>query len=114
MSEKGPTVFLRDILDCINKIAKFTENMSYQEFCANEMAKDAVLRNIEIVGEASAHVPEAVKAKYPSIPWDKMKSIRNIIAHEYFGVDFDIIWKTIKGSLPELKEKIENAIEQEK
>ncbi len=72
-----------------------------------------MIRNLEIIGEASTHISEEIKLKYPSIPWNKMKSMRNIVAHEYFGIDYDTIWKTIKKSLPILKAEIIEVIERE-
>lgn len=106
MSEREDGLFLSDILSSIEKIEKFTLELSYEDFLKNDMALDAVLRNFEIIGEASTHVSEETRLKYPGIPWGKMKSMRNILIHEYFGVDFEIIWKTLKGSLPELKKEI--------
>lgn len=80
--------------------------MIYDEFTRNEMAVDAVIRNFEIIGEAASHVPGEIKTKHPAVPWDKMKAMRNIMIHEYFGVDLETLWKTAKESLPALRKEI--------
>lgn len=113
MSERDYRLFLQDILESIEKIERYTVNLSFDGFNGNEMVTDAVIRNFEIIGEASTHISDEIKSKYPSMPWDKMKSMRNIVAHEYFGIDYDTIWKTIKKSLPVLKVEITKAIELE-
>ncbi len=111
MPKRDYTILLYDILDAIIKIEKYTYGMDYEGFCNNDMAVDAVIRNFGIIGEVSAHIPEEVKHKYPKVPWDKMKGMRNIVIHEYFGVEHDILWRTIKSSLSPLKEQIAQLLE---
>ena len=94
MPDRDHSVFLRDIVEAIGKIDRYTSGMTYEEFIQNEMAVDAVIRNFEIIGEAASHVPEAIRTKHNGIPWDKMKAMRNIMIHEYFGVDLETVWKT--------------------
>ena len=106
MPDRDHSVFLRDIVDAIGKIDRYTAGMTYEEFIQNEMAVDAVIRNFEIIGEAASHVPGAIRAKHPAIPWEKMKAMRNIMIHEYFGVDLETLWKTAKESLPALRAEI--------
>ncbi len=106
MSERDQTVFLQDIVAAISKIQRFTAGMTYEEFVKNEMAVDAVIRNFEIIGEAASHVPEHTKRGNADIPWDKMKAMRNILIHEYFGVDTETVWKTAIESLPKLKDAV--------
>jgi len=77
--------------------------MTLAEFKADERTVDAVLRNFEVIGEASRNVPEHITEANPNIPWSKMRALRNIIAHAYFGVDLPIIWETIVRRLPDLK-----------
>ncbi len=113
MPERNPLVFLQDILDSISKIRKYTEGMDYEAFSESDLVTDAVVRNFEIIGEASNHIQEDIKSKYPDIPWNKMKGMRNLVIHEYFGVDYSIIWKTIESALPALGEKIEKVVEAE-
>jgi uncharacterized protein with HEPN domain len=90
MSERNYRVFLRDILDSINKIEKYTSGVDFRKFRVNSMLIDAVIRNLEIIGEASSNIPEAIQEKYSKIPWSKMKAMRNLVIHEYFGVDLSI------------------------
>jgi len=99
-------LYLQDIVDSIEKIQRYTENMTFAEFELNNMAIDAVIRNFEIIGEAAGHLPDELYDKNPEIPWHKMKAMRNIMAHEYFRVDLEIIWNTARESLPPLAEKI--------
>ena len=110
MSDRDSSVFLQDILQAIVKIERYTDGLSYEEFTVNDMAIDAVIRNFEIIGEAASHVPEAVRQRNAAIPWDKMKAMRNIMIHEYFGVDLETVWKTVKMSLPALKQEIAELI----
>lgn len=81
-------------------------NMSYREFVANELVQDVVVRNLEIIGEASKKIPEEIKSKYSDIEWRKMAGLRDILIHEYFGVDLEILWDIIKNKLPELGEGV--------
>lgn len=106
MPDRDHSVFLRDIVEAIGKIERYTAGMTYEEFILNEMAVDAVIRNFEIIGEAASHVPEVVRTQHNGIPWDKMKAMRNIMIHEYFGVDLETVWKTARQSLPALRKSI--------
>jgi uncharacterized protein with HEPN domain len=74
------------------------------------MVLDAVVRNLEIIGEASGHIPESIQNDFPQVPWRLMKSMRNILVHEYFGVDSEILWKTIQESLPSLLQSLRKAL----
>lgn len=103
-------LYLEDILNCIDKIEKYTKDKTFEDFCSDEKTIDAVIRNLEIIGEASKKIPKSIKSKNPEIPWDLMEGMRNILIHEYFGVKLDIIWKTIKEKLPQLKVKIKDLI----
>jgi uncharacterized protein with HEPN domain len=105
-------LYLNDILQAIEKILKFTEGMDFEDFKNDILVFDAVARNFEIVGEASIQLSDKIKADYEDIPWQKMRSMRNIVAHEYFGLDKKIIWTTIQKAIPELKEKISNILKE--
>jgi uncharacterized protein with HEPN domain len=95
-----------DILTAIDKIERYTKNMDFDTWLKDDKTVDAVIRNLEIVGEASSHLPDDVLQQYKDIPWKLMRGIRNILAHEYFGIDLEIIWKTAKEDLPNLKNKL--------
>lgn len=98
---------IEDILESIDKIERYTKDMDYAAWLEDEKTVDAVVRNIEIIGEASSHLPDDVLERYADIPWHLMKGIRNFLAHEYFGVDVEVIWKTVKEDLPLLRERLQ-------
>jgi len=106
MKRRTGKLFVEDILEAIDKIKRHIEGLTYETFVKNELVIDAVIRNLEIIGEASRNLPEDVRKKYPEIPWGRMIGLRNIIIHEYFGVDLAIIWEIITKNLPETKPKI--------
>ncbi|MEM3479047.1 MAG: DUF86 domain-containing protein [Candidatus Bathyarchaeia archaeon] len=103
--------YLQDILDSIKDIEEFTRNMDFEDFARDKKTINAVIRSIEVIGEAAKHIPKSVRDKYPSIPWKKMAGMRDKLIHEYFGVDVKILWKTIKKDIPPLKPLIENILE---
>jgi uncharacterized protein with HEPN domain len=85
---------IRDILTAIEKIQKYTTDMNSKVFRGDPKTVDAVIRNLEIIGEASRHVPDEIVDKHPEIPWREMRYMRNLLAHEYFGVNTKIVWET--------------------
>jgi len=91
-----------DILECVAKIERYTDGMAFEDFMGDDKTVDAVLRRIEIIGEAARNVPDEVSARFPGIPWNRLKAMRNVIVHEYFGVSLRMIWTTIKSDLPPL------------
>jgi len=88
--------YLEDMLESMRRIQRYTEGISFEEFTLSTLKTDAVIRNLEIIGEASKNVPESLKSKYPEIPWRSMYGLRNYMVHEYFGVDLNNIWKIIR------------------
>ena len=113
MSERDYRLFLHDILESSVKIEKYIGNITFKEFSSNQMIIDAVVRNFIIIGEASSNISDEIRNKYPIVPWSKMKAMRNIVVHEYFGVNLRTTWNTIKKSLPKLKKEITKVIKQE-
>ncbi len=99
-------MFIEDIQESMDKIEHYIEDLTYETFMKDEMVIDAVLRNLVVIGEASRNIPEDVREKYPDIPWKRMIGLRNIVIHEYFGVDLGIIWEIITRNLPETKPMI--------
>jgi len=93
-----------DIIEAIDKIERYTRGIDFDKWQQDEKTVDAVIRNIEVIGEASSHLPIEIQEQYKDIPWSMMKGIRNVVAHEYFGIDLEIVWKTVKEDLPALKE----------
>ncbi|MEM7548167.1 MAG: DUF86 domain-containing protein [Bacteroidota bacterium] len=100
-------LLVEDILDCIKKIEKYTEGLSFKNFLKDDKTIDAVVRNFEIIGEASSRIPEEVKKDYPNINWIRIKGFRNVIIHEYFGVDYEILWNIKQEYIPTLKNSIQ-------
>ncbi len=93
---------LKDILAAIQKLRRHTAGMTFEAFAADEKTIDAVCLNFAVIGEAAARVPETVTARFPDMPWADMRDMRNVIVHEYFGVDATVLWKTIQSDLPPL------------
>jgi len=103
--------YLKDIIDSINDIESFTENMTFEDFAKDKKTINAVIRSIEVIGEAAKNIPKTIKDKYPSIPWKKMAGMRDKMIHEYFGVDIKILGKTIKKDIPPLKSLVQKVLE---
>jgi uncharacterized protein with HEPN domain len=101
-----PGLLLEDILESAKKIKKFTKGMSFEKFIQDEKTIDAVIRNFEIIGEASNRLPDEFKSKYDNIDWMRIKGFRNRIVHDYFGIDHSIVWKIIESFLPRLIREI--------
>ena len=97
---------IKDILQAIDKIEQYTKNMTASEFKKNKLVVDAVIRNFEIIGEASVHIPHAFRSAHPDIPWKQMAAMRNILIHEYFGVNVGTVWQTVQVRLPALKQQL--------
>ncbi len=96
--------YSNDILKAISKIEKYTANMTFDDFLRNELIQDAVIRNLEIIGEAAKNLPDDIKGSYPEIEWRKIAGLRDILIHAYFGVDLEIVWDIVQNKIPELKE----------
>jgi uncharacterized protein with HEPN domain len=101
---------IEDILESLELISEYVEGLDYDNWKKDRKTIDAVIRNIEIIGEAANHIPMDIQEKYIDIPWYEMKGMRNILIHEYFGVDIDVLWRTIQEDLPPLKVKIQKII----
>ncbi|HUC90398.1 MAG TPA: DUF86 domain-containing protein [Paenibacillus sp.] len=105
-------LYLNDILEAINKIERYTEGVDYDSFSSNEMLLDAVIRNLEVIGEAAKGVEEHIKEHFSEIPWRKMIALRNILIHQYFGIDKSIVWEVIRTNLAEVKPELLRAIQE--
>ncbi len=103
-------VYLEDCLESIQKISEFTKDFSLKSFVEDAKTFDAVIRNLEIIGEAIKKVPEEIRNSNPEVEWKKISGLRDILVHEYFGIDPDIVWDVIQTKLPTLKEQIKKLI----
>jgi uncharacterized protein with HEPN domain len=106
-------LYLQDIWESILAIEEYSHGLSEDEFYSNRQAQDAVVRRLEIIGEAAKNIDKDFRNKHPQIPWKKIAGMRDIIAHEYFGVKLDRVWDVIRKDLSDLKEKIRTVMEEE-
>lgn len=103
-------VYLEDILEAIGKISRYTAGVSQEVFSRDEKTLDAVVRNLEIIGEAIKKVPGKIRSKYPEVEWKRIAGLRDILIHEYFGIDMDIIWDIVQNKLPELEKQVKQIL----
>lgn len=103
-------VYLEDISEAVLKILRYTENISFADFSSDSKTIDAVIRNLEIIGEAVKKLPAKVRDKNPEIDWKKIAGLRDILVHEYFGIDNEIVWDIIRNKLPDFKTQIETLL----
>ncbi len=108
MSKRQPSLLIEDIIESGNKILTYTSTLSFNDFIADSKTVDAVVRNFEIIGEAANRLPEEFREKYPEIDWHRIRGFRNRIIHDYFGIDYAIVWKIKETFLPELLQKLRN------
>ncbi|MBF0537671.1 MAG: DUF86 domain-containing protein [Nitrospirae bacterium] len=104
--------YINDIAEAIDDAISFVEGMTYGEFQKDRKTINAVLQSLEIIGEASRHIPKPVKDNAPNMPWSEMKGMSNRIAHEYFGIDNKVVWDVVKEDMPKLKPEIAELIRQ--
>ena len=108
MSKKDDRVYIKHIIESIENIEKFVKDVTYKDFSEDVMRYSAVIRMLEIIGEATVNISDELKIKYEEIPWRIMKDMRNFLIHQYFGVDLKTLWDTIENDLPDLKKNIMN------
>lgn len=108
--KKNPAVFLKHILESIEWIEKDTKDFSEETFDANVPMQDAVVRRLEIIGEAVRNMSEDLKNEYTTVPWQDISDMRNELIHHYFGVDLHTVWKVVQNDLPPFKEQIEDIL----
>lgn len=108
MSKREPSLLVEDIIDSANKILEYTHNFSFEEFTKDAKTIDAVIRNFEIIGEAANRLPEDFKEANSNIDWHRIRGFRNRIVHDYFGIDFSIVWEIKESFLPNLIETLKS------
>jgi uncharacterized protein with HEPN domain len=111
--ERDYLLYLEDMLLSMERIEEYTDNLDFRKFKMNYLIVDAVVRNFEIIGEASKKVPTQIQEKYPEIPWRKMYGLRNLIVHEYFGIDYEMLWEIAKFNLPQNRRNLIEFIKKE-
>ena len=107
-------LYLVDILTAIESIERFVAGLEAEGFKHDDKTSSAVIRKFEIIGEAAKNVPDEVQRQYPGVPWKEMAGMRDRLIHSYFGVDYDLVWSTIKNRLPQLKLLISKTVSEEK
>jgi hypothetical protein len=113
MSEKrSSSLLVYDIFQSIEKIEVFTRGISFDQLMGDERTKDAILRNLQVIGEASKNLPESLIADHPEVDWSGLAGVRDIVTHRYFRVDWHLLWTSIHEELPVLKKQIQNLKEE--
>ena len=107
MSKREPILLLEDIIESIQKIKIYTSGLSLADFLKDDKTIDAVIRNFEIIGEASNRIPDEIRDKFQLVNWHRIRGFRNRIVHDYMGIDYEIVWEIIEKDLDELKNKIQ-------
>ncbi len=95
-------LYVEDIVAAIARIERYTQGMDLESFRSSDITVDAVIRNFTVIGEAARQIPLEIEKANTDIPWDKMRALRNIVVHQYFGVDVSILWETLRHDLPPL------------
>lgn len=114
MSEKrSSSLLLYDIHQSIEKIETFCQDISLEHLLADERTKDAILRNIQVIGEASKNLPDSLIARHPEVDWSGLAGVRDIVTHRYFRVDWHLLWISIRDELPVLKRQVQALMKEE-
>ena len=106
--------YVEDIIDSIRDIESFIKGMTLEEFKADRKTINAVVRSIEVIGEASKKIPASVTARYPGVPWKKMAGMRDKLIHEYFGIDLEILWKVAKEDIRSIRPAMRRVLRETK
>jgi len=107
---RDPRLYLDDIREACEKILRYSQGLDLDQFVQDEKTFDAVVRNLEIIGEATKHIPPEMRARYPNVEWHKIAGLRDIVAHEYFGLDEDILWDVVQNRIPVLLDSIQQIL----
>lgn len=108
--DKDPKLFLQHILESTGQIEEYVRDVSKEKFLVSPQIQDAVMRRLAVIGEATKNLPNELREKYAQIPWNSIAGMRDMLIHEYFGVDTELVWNTIAKDLPVFKAHIENIL----
>lgn len=100
------TDYLQDMAEYARKAEKFVEGVDFEDFQNNEEKIFAIVRTLEVIGEAAIHIPQSIRKRYPEVLWGKAIGMRNIVIHEYFGIDVEVIWRTVHEDMPPLRQAV--------
>jgi uncharacterized protein with HEPN domain len=103
---------IEDMIEAIQRIERHSAGLTAEQFREDQKTLDAVVRNIEVVGEAAGHLDDEVTSLRPAVPWSEVRAMRNVLLHEYFGVDAAIVWETVVQDLPVLRHELEELLKQ--
>jgi uncharacterized protein with HEPN domain len=113
MSERTDIEYLADTKEAVIRINTYTQDLVFEQFIDDKKTQDAVVRNLEIIGEAAKNISEELKSGSPQIPWKDLAGVRDKLIHHYFGVNFDIVWNIAKKELPDVLSRIEEILKNE-
>ncbi|MDH7489635.1 MAG: DUF86 domain-containing protein [Anaerolineae bacterium] len=113
MSERADRVYLSDILEAARRIANYVSGLTYETFRADTKTQDAVIRNLEIIGEAAKKISGEFRSAQPNIPWRSMAGVRGRLIHDYFGVNLEIVWQIAAVDLPDIASRIQALLDGE-
>jgi uncharacterized protein with HEPN domain len=114
MSKRRDRDYLSDILEALKRISIYTDQLSYKQFMNDTKTQDAVIRNLEVIGEATKKLSNRLRKKYIQIPWKDMAGMRDKMIHHYFGINYDIVWTIVKEEIRKLLPEVEKIVEKEK
>jgi uncharacterized protein with HEPN domain len=113
MSKRTDSDFARDMEEAIGRISSYSAGLTYEAFLLDTKTQDAIVRNLEIIGEAAKNISDRLRAAHPAIPWKSMAGVRDRLVHDYFGVNFDIVWEIISNDLPKVVDPLKRLLDEE-
>lgn len=111
MSHRDWRLFVQDILEAVAAIHDYTAGLDFEAFQSDKKTMDAVIRNLTVIGEAAGRIPVSIQGMDPRIPWSEMRDMRNVVVHEYFGINKRILWDTIQADIPPLVAPLRNLLD---